>query len=206
AKRAPRVAPLDDRDVEEEPDDGEGAATGELRRRADRQLALEDAGRRPGDGGKRDIDPPAPDGCGQVEDARRGHLRSQSLVLVRVVDVPSGHRDPERAERVLHPDRVAVRGEDFGQALVDLRRLARAAADEDDSPLPEAGLDRRPVDEARPHHLPATLPSPHLPGGLRAAHHTSHPWTVEKSACSVSLDSTPSRITDSSPIEPPTKP
>ena len=43
---------------------------------------------------------------------------------------------------------LAVRGEHLRQALVHLRRLVRAAADEHDALLAQARLHRRPVDHA----------------------------------------------------------
>ena len=63
--------------------------------------------------------------------------------------VATCHRDAERTERVLHADRVAMRGEHIRQALVHLRRLIGTAADEDDALLAQSRLDRRPVDDAR---------------------------------------------------------
>src|SRR5262245_15444939 len=78
---------------------------------------------------------------------------SRPSVLVRVVHVAARHGDAERAERVLDPDRVAVRGEDVRQALVHLRRLVGTAADQDDALLAQARLDGRPVDHARPYDL-----------------------------------------------------
>src|SRR6266542_4670053 len=74
--------------------------------------------------------------------------RAKRLVLERVVDLSAGHGDAERAELVLHPDRVAVRGEHLRQALVDLRRLVRPAADQDDALGAQASLHSRPVDHA----------------------------------------------------------
>src|SRR6185312_619469 len=78
---------------------------------------------------------------------RRGRHGTPGLVLVRIVYVAAGHRDSERSERVLDAHRVTVGGEDLRQALVHLRRLVRAAADEHDSLLAQACLYRRPVDE-----------------------------------------------------------
>jgi hypothetical protein len=66
-----------------------------------------------------------------VEAAHRGRESSPC----RIEDVPPGHRHSERAERVLHPDRAGMRREDVLRAPVDLGRLVRAPADEDDALL-----------------------------------------------------------------------
>src|SRR5262245_1320872 len=95
-----------------------------------------------------------------------GGLRAGSdpSVLVRVVHVAARHRDTERSQAVLHTDRVAVGGEDVRQALVHLRGLVGAAADQDDALLAESSLHRRPVDETGLH----LLLHPHLlDAGLR---------------------------------------
>ena len=62
--------------------------------------------------------------------------------------VASRHGHAERAQRVLDADRAGVRVEHLGQALVHLRRLVRAAADQHDSLLAQACLDGGPVDLA----------------------------------------------------------
>jgi hypothetical protein len=59
-----------------------------------------------------------------------------------------GDRLRDFTECVLDADRVPVSSEHLRQALVHVRRLVRAAADEHDSLLAQACLYRRPVDEA----------------------------------------------------------
>ena len=54
------AAALDDRDIRQQGGGGERGAAADLRRRVERELALEDAGGRPCDGGEGDIDLPAP--------------------------------------------------------------------------------------------------------------------------------------------------
>ena len=54
----------------------------------------------------------------------RARAALRGLKTVRVVDVPAGHRDAERPERVLDADRVAVRGEHVRQALIDTSALS----------------------------------------------------------------------------------
>src|SRR5262245_19557013 len=96
-------------------------------------------------------------------------------VLVRIDHVPTGHRDAERAKRVLHAYRVAVCGEYLRQTLVDLRRLVGPAPDEHDSLSAQAGLHCGPVDEAGldllldPHLLQARVGVVGAHAGLRHA-------------------------------------
>src|SRR5438105_1701961 len=88
-------------------------------------------------------------------------------VLVWVVDVAAGHRHAQRAQRVRDADRAGVSVEDVGEVLVDLRGLVGPAADQNDAPFTQAGLNRRPVDLAGLE----LLASPPAAGGLGATHH-----------------------------------
>ena len=64
-------AAVDDRDVGQQRDAREHRSAEDLRRRVERELALEDAGGRPRDGGERHIDLPAPLAPRPLERQRR---------------------------------------------------------------------------------------------------------------------------------------
>src|SRR5438093_10765384 len=122
----------------------------------------------------------------------RSTLFPYTTLFRSVVHVAAGHGDAERAQRVLHPDRVAVGGEHLRQALVHLRGLVRTTADQHDALLAQAGLHGRPVDYARADDL-LRLPLPHLRGrvvraGLaRVALGRNREVTVPHRACVHSL-------------------
>ena len=72
-------AALGDRDEGDQPEHREQRAAGELRADADGELALEEAGGRPGDRRQRDVDAPAPALAGEIEGrSGRGHPGSES--------------------------------------------------------------------------------------------------------------------------------
>src|SRR3954454_20539545 len=68
--------------------------------------------------------------------SRRGSMsRIAPLVLVRIEDIGSCHRDADRPQPVRHLDRVGGPGEPFVQTLVALRRPFRRAAPQLDALL-----------------------------------------------------------------------
>jgi hypothetical protein len=71
-KRLDHPPTLDHHHVDEQRRAGEHGAAEDLRRRAERELALEHAGGRPRDGGERDVDLPAALSPRLLEGHRRG--------------------------------------------------------------------------------------------------------------------------------------
>src|SRR4051794_8649692 len=91
--------------------------------------------------------------------------RIAPLVLVRIEDIGSCHRDADRPQPVRHPDRVRVRGEHVVQSLVDLRRLVRRAAAQLDALLAHPVLHGAPVHQPRPVLLALRLAAGHDAAG-----------------------------------------
>src|SRR4051812_39144036 len=91
--------------------------------------------------------------------------RIAPLVLVRIEDIGSCHRDADRPQPVRHPDRVRVRGEHVVQSLVDLRRLVRRAAPQLDALLAQPVLHGAPVHQPRPVLLALRLAAGHDAAG-----------------------------------------
>src|SRR3954452_2818522 len=90
--------------------------------------------------------------------------RIAPLVLVRIEDIGSCHRDADRPQPVRHLDRVRMRGEHVVEALVDLRRLVRRAAPQLDALPAQPVLHRAPVHQPGP-----VLPALRLPARHDAA-------------------------------------
>src|SRR4051794_13545461 len=91
--------------------------------------------------------------------------RIAPLVLVRIEDIGSCHRDADRPQPVRHPDRVRVRGEHVVQSLVDLGRLVRSAAPQLDALLAHPVLHGAPVHQPRPVLLALRLAAGHDAAG-----------------------------------------
>ena len=73
-ERVHHAAAVHDRDVDQQRSAREGRSAEDLRRRVERELALEHTGGRPGDGGERHVDLPAPLAPRRLErHRRRGH-------------------------------------------------------------------------------------------------------------------------------------
>src|SRR3954454_2573779 len=90
--------------------------------------------------------------------------RIAPLVLVRIEDIGSCHRDADRRQPMRDLDRVRVRGQHVVEALVDLRRLVRRTPAQLDALLAQPVLHRPPVHEPRP-----VLPALRLPARHDAA-------------------------------------
>jgi hypothetical protein len=70
-ERPQHAAALDDRDIRQQHGAGEHRSAEDLRRRVERELALENAGGRPRDGRERHVDLPAPLVCRPLDRQRR---------------------------------------------------------------------------------------------------------------------------------------
>ena len=90
-ERLQHPAALDDRDVGQQRDAREHRPAEDLRRRVERELALQDAGGRPRDRGERDIDLPAPLAPRRL-DASRRHSASAVARARAISSRPAGPR------------------------------------------------------------------------------------------------------------------